>query len=253
MSMVRVIPSLLLKNGTLVKTIGFKNPHYIGDPINAVRIFNEMEVDELIFLDITATVENRKPKFNIISDIANECFMPFTYGGGINCIEDIKKILGLGVEKIAINSYAIENPSFIQKISDIFGSQSIVVSIDVKKSITGKYEIFTHCGRKETNIDAEKFAIEIEKMGAGELLLNSIDKEGTMEGYDTDLIKIISNAVKIPVIASGGAGDNNHLKQAIRAGASAITAGSMFVYQSANRAVLINYPSQEELQLIFDK
>lgn len=245
----RVIPCLLLKNNGLVKTVKFKDPKYVGDPINAVKIFNEKEVDELIFLDITATIENRKPNFEVISDIASECFMPFGYGGGIRNLDDIKKLFNLGVEKVIINSYAFENPMFIKEASSIFGSQSIVVSMDVKKGLFGKYEVFTNNGKKNTKLDPVKFAKQMEDMGAGELFLNSIDKDGTMQGYNIELIKKVSDSVNIPVIACGGASKNEDFGEAVKkGGASGVAAGSMFVFYGKHKAVLISYPPVHELE-----
>lgn len=248
----RVIPCLLLKNNGLVKTVKFKDPKYVGDPINAVKIFNDKEVDELIFLDISATIENRKPNFKVISDIANECFMPFGYGGGIRNLDDIKKLFNLGIEKVIINSYAFENPQFIKEASGIFGSQSIIVSIDVKKSLFGKYDVFTQSGKKNIKQDPVKYAILMENMGAGEIILNSIDRDGTMQGYDIELIKKVSESVKIPIIACGGANKIEDFGDAVKkGGASGVAAGSMFVFYGKHRAVLISYPSINELEKIF--
>jgi cyclase len=247
----RVIPVLLLKNAGLVKTQKFKNPKYVGDPINAIKILNEKEVDELIFLDINASKENKKPNLKLLNEIATECFIPLCYGGGIKTIEDIKNIISCGVEKVSLNSIAIENPDFVKSASDIFGSSTIVVSIDVKKNFWGKKIIYSYSGTKSTGLDPISFAVEMQKKGAGELLINSIDKDGMMNGYDYELIKQISKEVDIPVIACGGAGELKHLKEAIGAGASAVAAGSMFVFHGKHRAVLINYPSQVELQNLF--
>lgn len=244
----RIIPSLLLKKGTLVKTVKFKDPKYIGDPINAVRIYNEMEVDELAFLDITATSENRTPSFDVIKNIANECFMPFGYGGGIKNIEDIKKMFSIGAEKIIINTAAFNNPALIKEASEKFGSQSIVVSLDVKKNNNNEYEVYLLSGTKPAGIDPVTQAIAMEKAGAGEILLNSIDKDGTFEGYDIELITKVSESVNIPVIACGGANDIEDFAKGKKAGASALAAGSIFVYQGKNRSVLINYPTYEELE-----
>ncbi|GIU70033.1 MAG: putative imidazole glycerol phosphate synthase subunit hisF2 [Candidatus Woesearchaeota archaeon] len=249
----RVIPVLLLKNAGLVKTKKFKEAKYVGDPINAVKIFNEKEVDELIFLDITASKEKKKPNLKLLDEIATECFMPLCYGGGIKTIEDIKSIINAGVEKVALNSIAIENPLFVKQASDIFGSSTIVVSIDIKKKFWGKKSIYTYSGTQSTGMDPLKFAHQMQKNGAGELLVNSIDNDGMMQGYDYELIKQISKEVDIPVIACGGAGNLSHLKEAYNAGASALAAGSMFVFHGQHRAVLINYPSQKELQEIFKK
>lgn len=249
----RVIPVLLLKNAGLVKTQKFKNPKYVGDPINAVKIFNEKEVDELVFLDITASIEKSKPNLKLLNDIATECFMPLCYGGGIKTIEDIKSIINCGVEKVSLNSIAVENPSFIRKAADVFGSSTIVVSIDVKKNLWGKKYIYTYSGTKATGLDPIRFTVEMQQQGAGELLINSIDNDGMMNGYDLDLIQQISKEVDIPVIACGGAGNLQHLIQAESAGASAMAAGSMFVFHGQHRAVLINYPSQKDLQSLFNK
>lgn len=244
----RVIPSLLLRGRGLVKTIKFQNPKYIGDPINAVRIFNDKEVDELVFLDITATLEKRPPQFDLIKDIATECFMPFGYGGGIHDIETANKILKMGSEKIVINS-AASDFGLLRDAADVFGSQSVVVSLDLKKSRRGKYQIYTHSGTKKTDIDPVKFAQDVEANGAGEIFLNSIDRDGTMEGYDIDLLRSITKRVNIPVVACGGAGSLEHFQQAVlKGGASAVAAGSMFVFHGLHRAVLINYPTQEELK-----
>ena len=247
----RVIPCLLLENAQLVKTIKFKDPTYIGDPVNAIKIYNEKEVDELIFLDITATVRNSKLAYKIIRDIADECFMPLTYGGGIQTIEDIRKILSIGVEKVAINTYAIENPLFVKQATEAFGSQSIVVSIDAKRTRDGKYEVYTHGARKRTGKFATEVARLMEEQGAGELLLNSIDNDGTMEGYDLELIKEVSSSVNIPVIACGGAGTIEDFGLAVnKVGASAVAAGSLFVFHGRNRSVLISFPTQEELSRV---
>lgn len=248
----RVIPVLLLRNKGLVKTVEFKEGKYIGDPINAVKIFNEKEVDELVFLDIMASKEQREPNFEVISDIATECFMPFGYGGGIRSIEHIKKLFSLGVEKAIINSYAIENPSFIKEASDFFGSQSIVVSIDVKKSLMGKYKVYDSSKNKLTDLDPVEFSIKMESSGCGEIFLNSVDRDGTMKGYGIELIRKVTDKVNIPVIACGGAGKLEDLRDAVKQGnASAVAAGSLFVFQGKHRAVLINYPTQKELEKIF--
>ena len=244
----RVIPCLLLQNKGLVKTLQFKNPKYVGCPTNALKIFNEKEVDELIFLDITATREKRQPPFKLISEIAEECFMPFCYGGGIKSLEDMKHIFSLGSEKVAVNTQAILRPSLVKQASKNFGSQSIVVSIDFKKDLFGNYKVFSHSRKKLLKLNPVEFALQMEDMGAGELLINSADRDGTMEGYDIELIKNITNAVNIPVVACGGAGSVEHFRNAInKGGASAVAAGSLFVFYGKHRAVLINYPSQREI------
>lgn len=234
-----------------MKTVQFNNPQYVGDPVNAVKIYNEKEVDEIIILDISATIEKRSPPFRMISEIASECFMPCTYGGGVNNIDDMKKIFNLGIEKIAINTLSVDNPDFICEAAERFGNQSIVISIDVKKDILGHYHVWKLSGKQKTNLDPIVHATNLESKGAGEILLTSIDKEGMMEGFDLEIIHRVSSKIGIPLIACGGAGNVQHLKQAIDAGASAVAAGSMVVYQGASRGVLINFPSQEELKSIF--
>ena len=247
----RVIPCLLLRKAALVKTIKFKDASYVGDPINAIKIYNEKEVDELIFLDITATIDKRKPPFKIISEIASECFMPVAYGGGVQSLEDVKEIFSLGIEKVSLNSYAVENPDFVRTVADKFGNQAVVVSIDVKKTMWGSYRVYTHGGRKATNFDPVQLAVQMEQQGAGEILLTSIDRDGTMTGYDVDLTKKVTSAVSIPVIACGGAGKVEDFGVVVKqGGASGVAAGSMVVYHGRNRAVLINFPTRSELQSV---
>lgn len=247
----RVIPALLLKGQGLVKTVKFKDPKYLGDPINIVKIFNDKEVDELIFLDITATNENRRPPFEMLGKITSECFMPLGYGGGIRSMEDVKTLLSLGIEKIILNTVAVENPTFVTEVAEYAGSQAVVVSMDVKKGFLGKYEVVTHSGKTGAGMDPIRHALEMDKRGAGELFVNSIDRDGTMQGYDLDLIRRVAEAVGIPVVACGGAGNIHHLAEAIQqGGASAAAAGSMFVFQGPLRGVLISYPTQEELRRV---
>ena len=249
---IRIIPCLLLKGDGLVKTVKFKDPKYVGDPINAVKIFNDKEVDELIFLDVEATVEGRRPPLKLISKIASECFMPLSYGGGLNDLDDIKAIFNLGVEKVIVNSYAVENPYFINEASKLYGNQSIVVAIDVRRNSVGKYEIFTQGGKKKSGLDLIEHVMQMERMGAGEIFLNSIDRDGTMEGYDIDLIKKVTESVSIPVIACGGAGKISDFVDAVKkGGASAAAIGSLFVFHGKHRAVLINYPDKEDLVGLF--
>lgn len=248
----RVIPCLLLKGNGLVKTIQFKNPTYIGDPINAVKIFNDKEVDELVFLDITASKENKRPNFGLLAEIASECFMPLGYGGGIKSIQDIEQLFNLGIEKVVLNSCLNDNMQLITDASKIFGSQSIVASIDVKKQwLTKKQTVYTHNGNANTKIPAEEFASKVEQAGAGEIILNSIDHDGMMQGYDLALIKTVSKRVNIPVVALGGAGSLSDFKRAIEEGAAGVAAGSFFVFQKTHRAVLITYPSKTELIELF--
>jgi imidazole glycerol-phosphate synthase subunit HisF len=247
----RAIPCLLLLDSGLVKTVKFTNPTYIGDPINAIHIFNEKEVDELVVLDVSASIEHREPPYGIIQEIASECFMPLAYGGGVKNIEQIQKIFQIGVEKVIINSAAIETPNFVREAARLCGSQSIVVSIDVKRSILGKYEVYTYRGTKRTGQDPVKVARAAELHGAGEIMLTSIDREGTMKGYDLTLLKMVTDSVRIPVIASGGAGSLADFQTAVhQGGASAVAAGSFFIYHGPHRAVLINYPSASELKTL---
>ena len=241
MLQIRIIPTLLLRNLSLVKTVRFGKFTYVGDPCNTVRIFNELEVDELLFLDITATPEKKKPNLKLLAEIANECFMPLGYGGGLRTLENAKDIFEIGFEKVAINSFAIENPLFITKLAEHFGSQAVIVSIDVKKDFWGRYRVFTCAGKKPTGRQAVEWAQELESLGAGEILLTSIDREGTWQGYDVELVRSVSDAVSIPVIAHGGAGCAEHLRRVVKNGnASAVALGSMVVFQKKEMGVLIN-------------
>mgnify|MGYP005991623055 FL=1 len=249
MLLTRVIPCLLLQDDSLVKTINFKKPGYIGDPVNTARIFNELEVDELAVLDITATNKKRKPNFKILSELANECFMPLAYGGGICDFEDAKKIFQIGIEKIIINSYAFERPAFITELAEHFGNQAVVASIDVKKNLFGKYQVYSNAGNKKQKVDVVTWAQELEKLGAGEILLTAIHQEGTWKGFDTDLIKSVTDAVDIPVIANGGASSINDIGKAVKQGnASAVSIGSMVVYQNKGMGVLVNFPDNKKLK-----
>jgi cyclase len=249
----RVIPSLLLLNNALVKTTKFKNASYIGDPINTVRIFNELEVDELVFLDIAATNDQRLPNLQLLTEIANECFMPLGYGGGLNNFQTVKEIFSIGFEKVILNSICYEEPSFVTHISEHYGNQAVVASVDVKKNIWGKYEVFSHSGKKKIKKNLLEWVIELEKLGAGEILLTSIDKEGTWSGFDLNLIKQVTEVVNIPVIAHGGAGIIQHIGEAIQqANASAVALGSMVVYQQQGMGVLVNFPGEMELNRILN-
>jgi imidazole glycerol-phosphate synthase subunit HisF len=248
----RVIPCLLLRGKGLVKTIRFKDPTYLGDPINIVRIFNDKEVDELTFLDITASVEDRQPPFDLLQDIASECFIPFGYGGGVKSIEEIRRLLKIGIEKIVLNTSAIENRPLIKQAVVEFGSSTIVISVDYRKTLLGKSEVYCRSGKKASGIDPVSFAKEMEQAGAGVLILNCIDRDGTMQGYDIETVKKVSSSVSIPVIACGGARNLQDMARVVKeGGASAAAAGSMFVFQGPHRAVLISYPSQIDLRQAF--
>ena len=249
----RVIPCLLLKGGSLVKTVNFKKASYIGDPINTARIFNELEVDELTLLDISATNNKKSPNFKILSDLANECFMPLAYGGGVNNFEDAKKIFQIGIEKIIINSAAFIKPNLITQLAEYFGSQSVVAAIDVKKNIFGKYQVFSNSGKKKRKVDPISWAQELEQLGVGEILLTSIHREGTWKGFDINIIEKISNAVNIPVIANGGASSIEDIEKAIKQGcASAVSLGSMVVYQNKGMGVLVNFPDNKKLKRVLE-
>ncbi len=251
MLVARVMPCLLLRNAALVKTVQFKSPSYVGDPINAIRIYNEKEVDELVFLDITRTIEGKRPQLKLLSEIASECFMPVAYGGGISRMEDVDAIFSCGIEKVVINSHAVVDSTFVTRVADKYGSQAVVVSMDVKRSLFGRYEILTEGGRKPTGLDPVQFAAKMEKAGAGELLLTSIDRDGTGKGFDVELLRRVTSVAKIPLIASGGAGSVDDCGIAVKqGGASAVALGSMAVYHGRNRAVLINFPTREELDRV---
>lgn len=250
----RVIPVLLLKGYGLVKTVNFKNERYIGDPINAVRILNDLEADELVFVDITATNENRTIDVELVKKIGDEAYMPFAVGGGIKNIEDVKKLCGAGAEKIVINSSVYNNSNLIKEAAEQLGSQSIIVSIDVKKTIFGKYVLFSHSGTKKQNIELNEILRVAQDNGTGEIMLNFINNDGLMRGYNIDLIKRVSEMVTIPVIACGGAGNlNDFVNVYYNGGASAVGAGSMFVFHGSRKAVLVNYPDRTELKNIFNK
>jgi cyclase len=248
----RVIPCLLLRNGGLVKTRKFKNGVYVGDPINAIRIFNEKEVDELVLLDIHASLDKREPDYNLISEIASECFMPLAYGGGVTSMEQIHRLLRLGVEKVILNTALHRDPAFVREAVVTFGSQAITASIDVRRKLFGRREVMTLAGSQPTGKEPVQTARHAESLGVGEILLTSIDDEGSMDGYDIDLLTKVSQAVNVPVIASGGAGTLDHFRAAVREGhASAVSAGSMFVFYGPHRAVLISYPTYRTLCDLF--
>lgn len=247
----RVIPCLLMLNGGLVKTVRFKDPKYVGDPVNAVRIFNDKEVDEMVFLDIGATPSHSGPNFELLEDIASEAFMPFGYGGGITTVQQVKRLYALGVEKVILNTIAATNSQLVEEAASLAGSSGVVVSIDTRRNWLGKYAVYTRGGRQSLPVDPVTHARAMEKAGAGEILLNSIDRDGSMEGYDLDLIQQVADAVSVPVVAAGGAGELRHFRQAVEHGAAGVAAGSMFVFHGKHRAVLITYPSYDELEQLF--
>jgi cyclase len=248
----RIIPSLLVHDKGLVKTVKFKNSKYVGDPINAVKIFNEKEVDELAVFDIDATVLNKEPDYDLIEKLANQSRMPICYGGGVKTVEQAQKIFGLGIEKIALSSSVISNENLITEISRRVGSQSVIVVLDVKKKVFGNYEIYIHNGKKSTGINPVSFAKKAQELGAGEIIINSIDQDGVMKGYDMNLINKIREVITIPLTVLGGAGSLNDIKEVIsKHNVIGVAAGSLFVFKGKYKAVLINYPTIEEKRKLY--
>ncbi len=244
----RVIPCLLIRDKGLVKTVKFKDPKYVGDPLNAVKIFNEKEVDELMVLDIDATAEGREPDYDMIQKLASECRMPFCYGGGITTAAQASMIIGRGVEKVALSSAAIRNPQLVRQIADEIGSQSVVVVLDVKKKLlSSRYELWTNNGKKNTGLDAVEFARQLQTLGVGEIVINCIDQDGVMKGYDSTIADKIRAAVTVPLTLIGGAGTMDDVAKLVaRFGIIGAGAGSLFVFKGTYKAVLINYPSLAE-------
>ena len=240
----RIIPCLLVQDGGLVKTLNFGSPKYVGDPINAVRIFNEKEVDELIVLDIDATAHGREPDYTMIANLAAECRMPLCYGGGVTTVAQIERIVSLGVEKVAISAAAVAKPQLISEAAAQVGSQSIVVVLDVKKSRRG-YEVHTHNGSKASGLRVDDFARQVEELGAGEVVINAIDRDGVMKGYDLELARQVRNVITCPMTVLGGAGSLKDVGELVREfGIVGAAAGSLFVFKGVYRAVLINYPNR---------
>lgn len=247
----RVIPALLLRDGGLVKTQKFAKHKYIGDPVNAIRIFNEKEVDELVLLDIDASRQRREPDYALIESIASECFMPLGYGGGVTSVEQAHRIFSSGVEKIVLQTSALQNPRLVSDIAERFGSQSMVVSIDVKRDWLGRYRLWLASSRKVLKVDWLATMKTLVEAGAGEVLLNSVDRDGMQQGFDLRLIQAAAQAVDVPLVALGGASTVTDFVEAVAAGASAVAAGSLFVLQGPHRAVLISYPNYSELESLF--
>lgn len=248
----RLIPCLLVKNGGLVKTVKFADSKYVGDPINAVKIFNEKEVDELMVLDIGATALGREPDYVMIRNVAAECRMPLCYGGGVRSVEQAERIIGMGVEKVALSSAAVDEPALVAGLAESVGRQSVVVVMDVARAANGcEYEIRTHNGSRMTHRAPTEFAIQMEQLGAGEIVINSIDRDGTMLGYDLDLISQVRDAIRLPVTALGGAGSLDDVRRLVdRFGIIGAAAGSLFVFKGRYRAVLINYPRRLEKEML---
>jgi cyclase len=249
----RVIPCLLLHKGGLYKTEKFKKHTYIGDPINCIKIFNEKEVDELMFLDINASAERNEPNYKMIEDIASECFMPLCYGGGVKTVTQMKRICALGVEKVSLSSQAIINPDLINEAANLLGNQSVIVTIDVKKDLWGRKKVFINNGKKNTGLNPIDLVKRFESLGAGEIVINSIDNDGVMKGYDIELLKEIKSISTVPIIALGGAGSLSHLKELFQStNVDAAACGSMFVYQGPLKGVLISYPPFQQICELFE-
>lgn len=248
MRRIRIIPVLLLEKGGLYKTVKFKNPNYVGDPINAVKIFNEKEADELLLLDFRASADKRKIDFNKITEIASEAFMPMAYGGGVTKLDEAKRVFDCGYEKIVLNSVLFENNLLVENIANIYGAQAVVGCMDVKKNFFRKNLVYSHSGKNKTGYTPLEWAAKLEEYGVGEIIINNIDNDGTWEGYNLEIIGEVSAKVKVPVIACGGAGSVDDFRKAVDAGASAVAAGSMFVYQKKGMGVLISFPSSLKLQ-----
>lgn len=246
----RVIPALLLREESLVKTVRFGRFRYVGDPVNTVRIFNELEVDELLFLDITATTKGRSPNLDVLRDIADECFMPVGYGGGIRSLEEASAVFDIGFEKVAVNTHAMQRPEIVSEIARHYGSQAVIGSIDVKKDLVGRRRIRTASGLHPPHVTPVLWARELADRGAGELLLTSVDQEGTWRGFDLELYREVSQAVDIPVIAHGGAGRIGDISAVVAVGASAVALGSMVVFQRQGMGVLVNFPTTGELEMV---
>lgn len=244
----RIIPCLTISENDLVKTIQFKNPRYIGDPVNSVKIFNDKGVDELCILDILASKQNKEPNYQLLQEIANEAFMPLSYGGGLKSLDQVKKIIKMGYEKVIFNTSFINNPQLIKDTVAFLGSSGVVISIDVKKNMFGKYVVYINDGSQEVKMSLIDVIKQVEELDAGEIIINSITNDGMMEGYDLNLIKQVAESVNVPVIAIGGAKDVSDLKKAIDNGAHAVAASSMFIYYGKQKAVLITVPNVESLK-----
>jgi imidazole glycerol-phosphate synthase subunit HisF len=246
----RIVPCLLVHNGGLVKTVGFDKPKYVGDPLNAVRIFNEKEVDELMVVDIDATAQQREPDYRLIENLAAECRMPLAYGGGVRSVDQFQRLVSLGVEKVAIGAAAVDTPDLIAAAAEQVGRQSVVVVIDVRERTPG-WEVFTHNGRRSTGIEPVALAKQAERLGAGEIVLNSIDRDGSLRGYDVALGHAVRNAVGLPITLLGGAGSLADIAGLVEEfGPIGAAAGSIFVFKGVYRAVLINYPARDDRDAI---
>lgn len=247
----RVIPCLLLDDEAMVKTVRFEDSAYLGDPINVVNLFNRFEVDEIALLDVRATVGGRPPPFELIERLAAECWVPLSYGGGVTTLDDVRRVLSSGVEKVILGTVAADNPALIGEAAAVFGAQAVIVAVDARRADGGRYETHVESGRRRLGVDPASYARLAASNGAGEILVTSIDRDGTMEGFDLELIGSVADSVDVPVIACGGAGDRADLVEPIRAGASAVAAGSLFVFRGRERGVLINFPDRPQLEALF--
>lgn len=232
----------------MVKTVRFEEGAYLGDPINVINLFNRFEVDEIALLDVRATLAGRPPDFDLVERLAAECWVPLSYGGGIRTIDDVRRVLTSGVEKVVLGTVAADDPLLVTEAARIFGAQAVIVAVDARRSSSGSYETFVASGTRPLGVDPRTYARTAASRGAGEILVTSIDRDGTMEGYDVDLIRLVAEAVDVPVIACGGAGGRSDLAVPIRAGASAVAAGSIFVFHGRDRGVLINFPERSQLE-----
>lgn len=251
MLMPRIIPTLLLDDGGFVKTKKFKKPDYVGDPVNVINLFNRFEVDEIVILDISATLKKRSPDFELIEDLANECWVPLAYGGGLNNIDDIKRIFSLGIEKVIVNSAAYYNPEVVKDAVSIYGAQAIVASVDLGIDFWGKRQAYTHSGKVKIKKPYMEYIQSLQDLGVGEIFVNFINLDGTWQGYDTETISEIVEKLQIPVVVCGGAKDRKSFVDPLAVGASAVAAGSLFVYKGQGKGVLINYPERDEVEEIF--
>jgi cyclase len=246
----RVIPVLLLTESGVVKTRKFDQSVYVGDATNAVRIFNQKEVDEIVILDIEATKHGRPPDYSRLIGVCEEAFMPLAYGGGVSSVQQMEQLFRIGVEKVVLNSAIYQVPELVRASSDLFGSQSVVVSVDVKKDLFGRYKVYSHSGTNRVQRDMFEVIDWVQEQGAGEVILNSIDRDGMRVGLDLDLVSAVAKRISVPLVAMGGIGEFSHIREALLAGASAVAAGSMFVFHGAHRAVLISYLSTEEIKAL---
>mgnify|MGYP003966835549 FL=1 len=247
MALKRIMPCLLLQDKRLVKTVQFKNPAYIGDPINAVKIYNDKEVDELVILDISATKLNKSIDFDLLKDFAAECFMPLAYGGGVRSVDDFQKLFTLGIEKVVVNSLLIDKPDIVKEAAEKYGNQSVLASIDIKKSISGEYEVFSH-SKREIQFSFRGYIDYVISLNVGEIMITSVDQEGTWNGYDTELIKIVNDLVDVPIIANGGCGTQQDIRDILyKTDIQAAAIGSMAVYQKKDMGVLIRFPKRNQI------